>query len=86
MNAKIMKYIPKSKLEAISDAWIDSDGMWITLKDGWNADRMDYDCHVIHEDTIKWLRWQIAGIRKVSPKGLAFEFVNVPVLQFVNSL
>lgn len=64
MDARIMKYVPKSKKEAISQAWVDSDGMWIILKDGWNADRMDQNCRVIHEDTVKWLRWQIAGIRK----------------------
>ena len=62
---KIMSYVPKSKKEAIEDAWEDSDGIWIILKDGWNADRMDYDCHTIHEDTVRDLRWQIAGIRKV---------------------
>ena len=66
MDAKILSYVPKSKREAIQDAWRDSDGMWIILKDGWNADRMDFDCHVIHEDTVADLRWQIAGIRKVT--------------------
>ena len=64
MDEKIMKYVPKMKREAIYDAWEDSDGMWIMLKEGWNADRMDYNCHTIHEDTIKELRYQIAGIRK----------------------
>lgn len=63
-DERIMKYIPKSKHEGIADAFIDSDGMWIFLKDGWNADRMDVKCHVIHEDYIKDLRWQISGIRK----------------------
>ena len=63
---QILRYVPKSKLEAIADAFQDDDGIWIWLKDGWNADRMDRDCHVIHEDTVKQLRWQIAGIRKVT--------------------
>lgn len=62
---QILKYVPKSKLEGISDAWEDSDGIWITLKDGWNAGRMDSCCHVIHEDYIKDLRYQIAGIERV---------------------
>ena len=62
---QILKYVPKSKLDAIADAYQDEDGIWIYLKDGWNADRMDRCCHVIHEDTISQLRWQIAGIRKV---------------------
>ncbi len=64
MDGKIMQYVPKSKIEAISDAFRDEDGMWIYLRDGWEASRMDTGCHVIHEDTIKWLRYQIAGIRK----------------------
>ena len=65
MNKRILKYVPKTKLEGIDDAWEDSDGMWIVLKEGWNADRMDHVCHTIHEDTVKELRYQIAGIRKV---------------------
>lgn len=65
MDERIMKYVPKTKREAVSSAWIDSDGMWIVLKDGWNADRMDWNCHTIHEETVRDLRWQIAGIRRV---------------------
>jgi hypothetical protein len=61
----LMKYIPKSKREAIRDIFHDSDGYWIFLKEGWNADRMDSECRVIHEDFISDLRYQIAGIRKV---------------------
>lgn len=64
MEQKIMRYIPKSKVESVEDAWIDDDGMWIVLKDGWNADRMDFDCHTIHEDNVADLRYQIAGIRR----------------------
>lgn len=67
MSNKILKYVPASKLSAISDAFEDEDGMWIYLKDGWYASRMDgYNvCHVIHEDTIQQLRYQIAGIKHV---------------------
>lgn len=64
MNDKIMKYVPKTKREAIRDAWRDGDGFWITLNDGWNADRMDTNCRTIHEDTIADLRFQIAGITR----------------------
>ena len=60
-----MKYVPKSKREAINEIFRDSDGIWIFLNEGWNADRMDYNCHVIHEDNVKELRYQIAGISKV---------------------
>lgn len=63
---QLLKMVPKSKQEAIQDAFEDSDGMWIYLKPGWNADRMDWDCRVIHEDTIAQLRYQIAGIRRVA--------------------
>lgn len=65
MDERIMKYVPKTKREAVYEAWEDSDGLWIMLKNGWNADRMGCNCHLIHEDTIKELRYQIAGIRKV---------------------
>lgn len=65
MDNSIMKYIPKSKQDGIRDCFRDEDGIWIWLKEGWNADRMDSECRVICEDTIKDLRWQIGGIRKV---------------------
>lgn len=59
---RIMKYIPKSKLDAIRSCYQDSDGYWIELKDGYVADRTDRNAHTIHEDTITQLRYQIAGI------------------------
>lgn len=65
MDKAILKYIPKSKREGIKDCFRDDDGIWIFLKNGWNADRMDNECHVIHEDCISDLKYQIAGIRKV---------------------
>lgn len=65
MDSKIMKYVPKSKAEAISKVWTDEDGMWITLKEGWEAGRMGGGVHVIHEETIRELRYQIAGIERV---------------------
>ena len=71
---QIMRLIPKSKQESVLDAWEDSDGVWIMLKEGWNADNMDNVCRTIHEGgdgeplsrTIKALRYQIAGIRKIT--------------------
>ena len=63
-DRNIMKYIPKSKHEAIYGAWKDSDGYWIMLREGWNADREDWECRTIHEWTIKDLRYQIAGISR----------------------
>ena len=72
LEPKIMKYVPKSKVEAIADAFIDDDGMWIHLKYGWNADRMDICARTIHEDTIKELRYQITGITKKSQEWLEY--------------
>ena len=59
------KYIPQSKRSAICEIWKDSDGYWITLNIGWVADRTDSNARVIHEWTIKDLRYQIAGIKKI---------------------
>ena len=64
IDENIMKYIPVSKKPAIDACWRDSDGYWICLKEGWNADRMDWSCHTIHEDTIAELRYQIGGIHR----------------------
>lgn len=63
---QIMSYIPESKHGAIYDAWQDSDGIWIMLNEGWNADRTDYPCRTIHEDCIRDLRYQIAGINRLA--------------------
>lgn len=65
MDQSILKYVPASKREAIRDAYRDQDGIWITLKEGWEASRTDSGCHVIHEDTIKDLKYQIAGIQRI---------------------
>lgn len=65
MDRNLMKYVPKSKVPAIRDAYRDEDGIWMTLNEGWNASRTDIVCRCIHEDTISGLRFQIAGIEKV---------------------
>ena len=64
-DEQILKYIPKNKMAAIRKCYIDSDGYWIILNDGYEASRVDNRCSTIHEWTIKDLRYQIAGIRKV---------------------
>jgi len=64
MDEKLLRYVPAAKREAIRDAYRDQDGIWICLRYGWEASRTDSGCHVIHEDTIAGLRYQIAGIRR----------------------
>ena len=59
------KYIPKSKRSAVREIWKNSDGYWITLNIGWVAERTDSNARAIHEWTIKDLRYQIAGIKKI---------------------
>lgn len=69
----VSRMIPKSKKAAIREIYEDQDGFWIILNEGWNADGMDYDCHVIHEggddytdaETVKELKYQISMIRKL---------------------
>ena len=41
MDQSILKYVPASKREAILDAYRDQDGIWITLRKGWEASRTD---------------------------------------------
>lgn len=65
-DSRIMKHVPMKCRDAIREAWKDEDGYWITLRPGWNADREDWDCRTIHEWTIRNLRYQIAGITRVS--------------------
>ena len=47
----ILNYIPKRAWPAVSDAWQDSDGYWVMLREGWHV--KDYFAeHTIHEDTL----------------------------------
>lgn len=63
-DENVMRYVPKSKQHTIKACWKDSDGYWIILKEGWNADYTDSYCRTIHEDTIRQLRYQISGIAR----------------------
>ena len=70
---QILRYFPKAKKSAVREVWEDSDGIWIILHEGWNADYMDSDCRTIHcggedesfVDTVRELRYQIEGIRRL---------------------
>lgn len=47
----ILNYIPKRALPAIRDAWHDSDGYWVMIREGWHIE--DYFAErTIHEDTL----------------------------------
>ena len=64
MDQSVLKYVPAAKLDAVRDAYKDQDGYWICLLEGWEASRTDAGCRTIHEDTIKDLKYQIAGIQR----------------------
>jgi hypothetical protein len=70
MDQKLLRYVPASKREAVRDAFRDSDGIWIFLRQGWEASRTDSGCHVIHEETVAGLRYQIAGILRNKEEAL----------------
>lgn len=62
IDSRIMRYVPHSKHKTVKACWHDSEGYWITLNEGYCAERTDERCRTIHEDTIAQLRYQIAGI------------------------
>ena len=74
---RVWGMISKSKRPAIREVYIDSDGIWIALEKGWNADGMDYPARLIHcgdeesvdaPDVIEDLKYQISRIRKLTKK------------------
>ena len=78
-ESQVWKMIPKSKKTAIRELYIDSDGIWIALEKGWNADGMDYPARLIHcgededdasPEVIEDLKYQISEIRKLTKKEL----------------
>lgn len=70
---RICRMTPKRKQDAIMEIYEDSDGFWIVLNEGWNADGMDFECRTIHcggDDeteslTLADLKYQISMIRKL---------------------
>lgn len=59
----VFRYIPKKYYVAIDDAFTDSDGYWIYLKNGFAAYDGGEDCGVIHEYNIQDLKDAIKTIR-----------------------
>lgn len=63
----LWKYIPRNKLDGVTNAFSDSDGYWIWLDHeggGYVAYDGGDDCGTIHEYTIADLRAAIKTIRK----------------------
>ncbi len=61
--ANLLSCIPKRALPAVQDAWHDSDGYWVMLREGWHVE--DYFAeHTIHEDTLAEIKAVAKRIRK----------------------
>ena len=72
---RVCKMIPKRLYDAILDVYVDSDGIWIILQNGWTAGNMDSNCRTIHvggedagyetKEVKEEIRYQLKGIRRV---------------------
>ncbi len=65
ISADIWRYIPKKLMGCIEDAYINDDGYWIYLAEGYTAYDGGSDSSTIHEYMIADLREAIKSIRKV---------------------
>lgn len=65
-DEKIMKYVPKRLIGAIREAYQDSDGYWIILKDDYMDTHMN--AHVIHGYTINELREDLRNVERIDGK------------------
>lgn len=63
MDNILVRYVPKAKRSSIYDAWRDSDGYWITLKEGWHVESYSAE-RTIHEYNVAELRSVIKRITK----------------------
>ncbi len=59
----IMKYVPKRLINAVKEAYHDSDGYWIYLANGYEDTHMN--SHVIHGYTIHELREDLRNVERV---------------------
>lgn len=65
LQAEVMKYVPTKKREAVRSAYINAEGYWIELEEGWEGSRTACtDKKIIHELSVADLRYQIWGIQK----------------------
>lgn len=62
--ANLWKYVPKKLKDAIDDVWVDPDGYWVYLNEGYTAYDHGSDCGTIHECTIADLREAFKTVQK----------------------
>lgn len=69
LDKRILKYIPKKKVSAIRECWVEEAlctefkcSYWIRLNEGWHFSNLDIGARIVSQDTISDLRYQIAGI------------------------
>ena len=62
----IMKYVPKRLINAVKEAYHDSDGYWIYLANGYEDTHMN--SHVIHGYTIHELREDLRNVERIDEK------------------
>lgn len=56
------KGIPADAIASVEiDNWDGWNGYWIYLRTGWKCE--DTECHTIHEDTLKMLKYMIGRIQ-----------------------
>lgn len=61
----ISKLIPSGLTEAVDEWYVNSDGYWLYVKEGWTAYDGGSDvCHTIHEYTVEDLKSAIKTIRR----------------------
>ena len=65
-DEKIMKYVPKRLVNAVKQAFHDSDGYWIFLEDDYMDTHMN--THVIHGYTINELREDLQNVERIDEK------------------
>ena len=64
VSTNIWKYIPDRLDDAVDSAYVDGDGYWIYLNDGYTAYDGGEACGIIHTYTVSDLKEDIKTIRK----------------------
>lgn len=54
MKSNLLNWIPKRYHAAISDVYLDDDGIWVCIREGWKCDETVCGAErTIHEDTLE---------------------------------